>query len=126
MKVIIILSVILLVIGIILERFLRRKFNITRKLNTMSQKSKWVQSIVLILLLVIYLVVILTIFTRYEDVNIGIALIPFLLLTSLFNTFMQWRYNRQANVWITEIFTGIYILMIYFIAIWLFPILLNS
>lgn len=121
MKTLIIVVVIFFIVIIIAERFLRVKYNINRKENTMSTVQKQIQFIGVIILFFGYLGISFALMSKDEELDIVWTLIPFILSLSVFRTFMQWRYNRQANMWITEIFGAVCLIALYSLLLLLMP-----
>ena len=105
MKEIIVVGLIFIVVGIIGQYYLQKKFNINGKVNNVSKSAKRLQRIILVITFVIYMVIIFVLLIKYDEFNIILVLIPFIIITSLVRTYTQWKYNRHANVWILELFT---------------------
>jgi hypothetical protein len=116
MKELIILGILFIVIAFIMEYVLKRKFNIDRKGNPLSKQIKKRQFNLLMFCFVIYLVVLVTLTFKYDDFNTFFVLFPFFIVISFIRGFMQWKYNRNANIWILETF-GAILLAIMFIVI---------
>lgn len=114
MKELIIVGILFIFIGFITEYLVKRKYNIDRKGNPLSKPIKERQFILLIFCLIIYLVISSTLIFTYDDFNVLFLLIPFFIIISFIRVFMQWKYNRNANVWILEIY-GAIVLTIFFI-----------
>ena len=92
----------------------KRKYNIDRKGNPLSKQIKKLQNILLTICFILYLVISSALIFTYDDFNVLFILIPFFIVISFIRGFMQWKYNRNANVWILEIY-GAIILTIFFI-----------
>jgi hypothetical protein len=107
MKALIILGFLFIVIAFIMEYFLKRKFNIDRKGNPLSKPIKKRQFNLLTFLFIIYLVVPSTLIFQYDDINPFFVIFPFLMVISFIRGYMQWKYNRNANIWILETFGAI-------------------
>lgn len=116
MKEIIVVGLILIVIGIIGEYYLKKKFNINRKSNNIGKLAKRYQRIVLSIIFIIYMVTVFVLLIKYEDINVFFILVPFLIVISLVRMYIQFKYNRHANIWILELFTNS-ILLLYMITI---------
>lgn len=124
MKTLIIIGIILVIVSTLISRFLTKRFSIDYKENTMSKKHKRIQFVGVILTVFAYMVVSFRVTSKDPDVNLVLLLIPFFLIISILNIFMEWRYNRKANRWILEIFSTLFILTIYLLVIWLVPTVL--
>jgi hypothetical protein len=107
MKELITLGFLFIVIAFSMEYFLKKKFNIDRKGNPLSKPIKRRQFNLLTFLFIIYLVVSSTLIFQYDDFNTFLVIIPFLMVISFIRGFMQWKYNRNANIWILETFGAI-------------------
>ena len=114
MKELIIVGILFIIIGFITEYLVKRKYNIDRKGNPLSKTIKERQFILLIICLIIYLVISSTLIFTYDEFNVLFILIPFFIVISFIRGFMQWKYNRNANIWILEIYSAV-ILIIFFI-----------
>lgn len=124
MKTLIIISIILVIVSTLISRFLTKRFSIDYKENIMSKKHKRIQFVGVILTVFAYMVVSFRVTSKDPDVNLVLLLIPFFLIISILNIFMEWRYNRKANRWISEIFSTLVILALYLSFIWLASIFL--
>ena len=107
MKEIIIVGIIFFVIAVTIEYFVKRKFNIDRKRTPLSKPIKRLQFILLTICFISYLVISFAIIIKYGDFNLGFVVLPFFIVISFIRGFIQWKYNRKANVWIQEIFSAI-------------------
>ena len=116
MKELIIVGIVFIFIGFITEYLVKRKYNIDRKGNPLSKPIKERQFILLIICLIIYLVISSTLIFTYDDFNVLFILIPFFIVISFIRGFMQWKYNRYANIWLLETY-GAIILTLFFIVI---------
>ncbi|MCZ2259315.1 DUF4181 domain-containing protein [Sporosarcina sp. G11-34] len=121
MKHLIIIGLIFVVIMIISEQILKRKFKINREINEMSKVNKRVQFIALTVIFIVYMVASLVVASKDEEFNIVYTLLPFILANSLLRAFMQWNYNRSAKIWITDLF-GLLLLVVFLVIVLLFPI----
>lgn len=124
MKTFIIIGIILVIVSTLISRFLTKRFSIDYKENIMSKKHKRIQFVGVILTVFAYMVVSFRVTSKDPDVNLVLLLIPFFLIISILNIFMEWRYNRKANRWISEIFSTLVILALYLSFIWLASIFL--
>jgi hypothetical protein len=116
MKELIILGILFIVIAFSMEYFLKRKFNIDRKGNPLSKPIKKRQFNLLTFCFFIYLVVSSTLIFQYDDFNTFFVIFPFLMVISFIRGYMQWKYNRNANIWILETF-GAILFVIFFVVI---------
>ena len=107
MKEIIIVGIIFFVIAVTMEYYLKRKYNIDRKGNPLSKPIKRLKFILLTICFISYLVISSVLIFTYDDFQVMFVLIPFFIVISFIRGFMQWKYNRNANVWIQEIFSAI-------------------
>ena len=114
MKELIIVGIVFIFIGFITEYLVKRKYNIDRKGNPLSKPIKERQFILLMICLIIYLVISSVLIFTYDEFNVMFLLIPFFIVISFIRGFMQWKYNRNANIWILEAY-GASILIIFFI-----------
>ena len=105
MKEIIIVGLIFIVIGLIGEYYLKKKFNINRKLNKMSELARRLQRIALSITFIIYMVTAFVLIFKYDDLNTFYIIMPYFIVISLIRFFVQWKYNRHANVWVLELYT---------------------
>ena len=116
MKELIIVGILFFVIAVVMEYSLKRKYNVDRKGNPLSKPIKRLQFILLTICFISYLVISSVLIFRYDDFNVMFVLIPFFIVISFIRGFMQWKYNRNANIWILENY-GASILIIFFIVI---------
>lgn len=124
MKTLIIIGIILVVVALVTTRYLTKRFSINEKENVMSKKLKRILFIVVTLLVFAYIVISFILTSKNPDINLLSIFIPFYLSVSILSIFMEWRYNRQANRWILEISSTLFVLSGYLIFIWLMPIVL--
>ena len=106
-KLIIIICILLFVIAVFTESYVKRKYNIDRKSNPLSKPIKRVQFILLTICFIIYLVITSTLLIKYDEFNALLVLFLFFIVISFIRGFMQWKYNRGANIWRLEIFGAI-------------------
>jgi len=105
LKEIIVVGLIFIIVGLIGQYYLQKKFRINGKANNISKSIKRIQRIILGVAFIVYMVIIATSLIKYDDFNIVFVLIPFIMIISFVRGFTQWKYNRHANVWILELFT---------------------
>ena len=106
MKEIIVVGLIFIIVGMVGQYYLQKKFNINEKVNTISKTTKRLQRIVLGIIFIIYLVILVALLIKYDEFNIIFLLVPFIIAVALVRAFTQWKYNRHANMWIQELFTA--------------------
>ncbi|MBO1913494.1 DUF4181 domain-containing protein, partial [Microvirga sp. 3-52] len=87
--------------------FLKRKYEIDRKGNPLSKPIKRLQFILLTICFISYLVIAFSFTITNGDFNLLFVLIPFFIVISFIRGFMQWKYNRNAKVWILETYSAI-------------------
>ena len=116
MKEIIVVGLIFIVVGIIGQYYLQKKFNINGKVNNISKSAKRLQRIALGITFIIYMVTAFVLIFKYDELNVFYILMPYFIVISLIRLFTQWQYNRHANRWILELFTS-FILLVYLIII---------
>lgn len=118
MKEIILLSILFIIIGFLVDYFLKEKFNIDKKRNDMSKSVKRIQSIVINSMWLIFIVLLFVLVGRNEEFNFLFILIPYFVIIFSFRTMMEWFYNRRANLWISNL-SSLILVSSYFILIWL-------
>ena len=99
--------VIIIVVGIVLiigEYFLKRKLNVLMH-EKMGPRAKRFETIGVSILFIGYLVISTTLILGNEEVNVLFIIFPFFVILSTFRAFMEWRYNRHAKKWAMEIFS---------------------
>ena len=106
MREIIVVGLIFIVVGIIGEYYLKKKFDTNRKVNNISKSIKWIQGIVLGLIFIVYMLIVTALLIKYDEFNVTYVLTSFVIVIALVRMFTQWKYNRQANIWILELFTA--------------------
>ena len=121
MKILIIIGIILVIVSTVISIYLTKRFSIAQKENVMSKKHKRIQFICLTLFFLAFMVTSFIVMSKSTEINLMFLVIPFLLSISTLRIFMERRYNRQANRWILEIFSTLFILAIYLSFIWLLP-----
>ena len=113
-ELIIIIGILFFVIAVFMESFVKRKYNIDRKGNPLSKPIKRLQFILLTICFIIYLVILSTLVIKYDEFNALLVLFLFFIVISFIRGFIQWKYNRGANIWMQEI-SGAIIFTIFFI-----------
>lgn len=117
MKGIILFGILFIVLGFILNYFLKEKFNIDRKRNEMSVSVKRFQSIVANSFVVTFIVLAIILVSKYEELSLFVIFIPYFLVLTTFRTIMEWVYNRNANYWISEMLSLV-LISTYFILVY--------
>ena len=113
-ELIIIVGILFFVIAVFTESSMKKKYNIDRKENPLSKPIKRVQFILLTICFITYLVILSTLLIKYDEFNALLMLFLFFIVISFIRGFIQWKYNRGANIWMQEIF-GAIIFTIFFI-----------
>lgn len=101
---IIILGIILIIFAFSGEILLKKRFKIERKRNDMSRLAKRFQFILLAISYTAFIIVSIVFISADEEFNVLFIMFPFLFAVSAIRGFMEWKYNRVANRWISEIF----------------------
>ena len=115
MKEVIIFGIILIIILIIGEIFLKRKFHINRKKQERSLSHKRSEFVGTLVIALIFFVATMTLLSKYGGLTTVVTMSPFFILTALFRGIMQWKYDRTAKVWILEIFGAIILSAVYIV-----------
>ena len=99
--------VILFVVAILGDSLLKRKFNISRKVNNMSKFARRLQFTLLTVIFIIYIVTSFLMIYKYEEFNILWIMLTFLVSISSVRGIMEWKYNHKANRWISEAYSAV-------------------
>lgn len=103
----IISSIVIFGVGILSERFLRKKFKIEERKDIIYQGvnkfQRWVEGSLLIIFLIS-----LWFFNDY----IFLSFISYFVLLNLFRTLMEWRYERESKQYILTLLSIILYLLI--------------
>lgn len=104
---IIVFAIILFGVAILGDSLLKRKFNINRKVNNMSQFAKRLQFSLLTVIFIIYIVTSFLMIYKYEELSILWVMLPFFVSISLVRGIIEWKYNHSANRWISEAYSTV-------------------
>lgn len=113
---IIILGIILIIFAFAGEILLRKRFKIDRKKSNMSRFAKRFQFILLAIAYSAFIIASIIFISADEEFNVLFTILPFFFTVSAIRGFMEWKYNRGANRWISEIF-GVSFFTIFTLAI---------
>jgi hypothetical protein len=102
-EIIIIVGILFFVIAVFIESWMKRKYNIDRKGNPLSKPIKMLQFSLLTICFILYLVTLSTLLIKYDEFNALLVLFLFFIVISFIRGFIQWKYNRRANIWMQEI-----------------------
>lgn len=115
-KLLIILAIYLLV-SLPGDFYLKRKFEINRKESPLSEHAKKIRKRLTFLIGISYFIAIIVVIFKYEELNIFLIIVPYILVISLIQGGIERKYNREAKVWILEYSQGIYLVALFMIAL---------
>ncbi len=113
---IILFGIILIILSVIGGIFLEKRFKIKRKTNEMSPFAKRLQFILLAVIYLAFIIVSIRLISNDAEFNVLFTMLPFFFAISIVRGFMEWKYNRKAKRWISEIF-GTFIFTTFFLII---------
>ena len=102
-ELVIIVGILFFVMAVFIESTMKRKYNIDRKSNPLSKPIKKLQFTLLAICFILYLVTLSTLLIKYDEFNALLVLFLFFIVISIIRGFIQWKYNRDANIWMQEI-----------------------
>ena len=114
MKGLIIISIVLILLAFVGDHLVRKKITITSE-NNKSKRIKVVEGIVIFLLFVGCLVIVVL---KSESMVMFYWIVPFYYAVSLFRTFMEWRFNRAANRWVSELYSTFFLTLLFIAIQW--------
>ncbi|QWI49840.1 DUF4181 domain-containing protein [Bacillus mycoides] len=98
-----IIAIGLIIVGYFIEKFLRKKLNMSKSgfwgykhVNSLHVKLE-------IGLFIVYLIVSFIYLFKAENANIGIAMLTYFGTTCLLRIWMEWKYNRETKEYILSI-----------------------
>lgn len=115
MKEVLVFGIILIIILIIGEIYLKRKFNINRKKQKRSLSHKRIEFVGTLVIALIFFVATMKLLPKYGGLTTVVTMSPLFILTALFRGMMQWKYDRTAKVWILEAFGAIILSALYIV-----------
>jgi len=94
------LVIVLVVVGFILDYFLKQIFNIPKQEKSERKRTKRMDIMVKIVLFIIYIVTFVNFGMKDEDYYIMRLLLPFAFISTLYDSLSLWIYDRASKQWI--------------------------
>ena len=104
----IIFGIAFIIIGFVIERYLKEKFSIPKR-SLIYKPVNRTHLIIEILVFVGYIFTAIMVGFNFPGFNILNLIAPFLIFISLIRAMMEWTYDRVSNQWILSLFTAILI-----------------